>query len=364
MPNYLPPDFNLTSDVWLCDLTVRPADGPPDIAGLDCQKYLPSRGMWDLTPPWSAGFYLAWSPPVHIRFPRASPFLGSWPTWKVCCVECPSGSQQYYRAYWADVQHEGFPNEYIEWVGVQCDADLLAVPPPGGSEPTGVGPDAGGVVPPAAPPATVLPPGPFPPVVVPPGESFLDSFSGTPSTDLATHVSDTGNSWIAGSGTINLNSIGVGVEGVDTGGAWQTYIATYGGSPTTPLTMQFTTPSDVSYGFFQGIVMRVLDANNYHFWVIQSINGIDWQLAYYEVVGGSVNNLFTGSNFSMTCSVTYHLLIEFAGALMTATLNDPGSVVATESYSDTTDAAATPIGLFSWVNSTYPNPCLVQRLSR
>jgi len=55
---------------------------------------------------------------VQLRYDgviTADPFLGAW-IW-----ECPAGSGRYYRVFFKEGVHQGFPNEYCVHYCSQCD---------------------------------------------------------------------------------------------------------------------------------------------------------------------------------------------------------------------------------------------------
>lgn len=117
MPNYTVPDFNLKSDLWFG--TNTPGSDPPDATNRDCQLYIPSRGLLDITP----GVLLEWAPPIYYRMPIAD--LINWTSLTV--VEVVPGSQRYFRARFKEIMHEGFPNQYLMVVVEQCDEDGVPI---------------------------------------------------------------------------------------------------------------------------------------------------------------------------------------------------------------------------------------------
>jgi hypothetical protein len=106
------PQFNVSYDGWNYPNT--PSGGGPDFSGIPCQFYVPSRGIFDVTPDTQS----EWVPPIYIRVPVTSyaAFKAVW----IFGVDDGHGIQ-YYKARWKEVMHLGFPNQY--WIAVveQCD---------------------------------------------------------------------------------------------------------------------------------------------------------------------------------------------------------------------------------------------------
>jgi len=330
-----------------------PANGDPDFEDVPVQKYVASRAAWPVTPPWSTGFYLAYHPPIQLRFPHISPFSGTWRAWKVTCVECPAGSGQYYRTFMGDIQHEGFPNEYVLVIGVQCTDDLKAVPPPGAAELTGVGPDACGVVPPQSDPPSTLPPGPWPPAPNPTFHAFLDTFTDTGGVNLDTHISDTGETWTMGTGEIDIDSGFPGAVAIDVGGGESWYVADYTASIPGTVKLTFYTPSDLSFGIIAGVLFRATDANN---WEAVSIvyDGANHHLGHFECVAGSVTELDAGTSLgALTPSQAYSITVELVGTAITATLREVGTTIQVENYTSAVDPTLTKIGI-NGIDSSVP----------
>jgi len=112
---YTVPVFNLFADVWFDGHT--PAVDDPDVENLAVQKYLYARGVWDIQP-CEMEVYV---PPIYLRIP----FTES-ATWQSSQIfECPAESGKYYRARFKEVFHEGFPNQYLAAIVVQCNAEGL-----------------------------------------------------------------------------------------------------------------------------------------------------------------------------------------------------------------------------------------------
>lgn len=97
MPAYSPV-FNLMCSGW------RPPNVPPAPSdySLQCQLYIASRGLIDITP----GNPALWVPPIYLRVP---PFSDIRPD---DIIECPLGSGRLYSVRWVEDLHKGFPNEY------------------------------------------------------------------------------------------------------------------------------------------------------------------------------------------------------------------------------------------------------------
>lgn len=133
------PQYPLLASLWRCDGSINPNAGPPDYTSIPCEKYINPRTNLDCTPPFEAGFWHFWCPPVVLRFPMGDPFFPTWPQWKISYTEVPEGSGQFYRTFFRDIMHEGFPNQYAMLIAVQCDGDGKAIPPPGASFTTGDG---------------------------------------------------------------------------------------------------------------------------------------------------------------------------------------------------------------------------------
>lgn len=355
---FTPPQFNLLCNIWTCDGVIKPSNGGADFVNVPCQKYLAPRGTWNLTPPWSTGFYLAYHPPVFLRLARTPPFDGPWPSWKATCIEVPAGSGQYYRCAWNDIQHEGFVNEYALFVGVQCNDELLAAPPAGATEAVGVGADPCGNVPPADPPTPKLPPGPWPPAPPAPGASFVDDFVDIAATPLASHVADSGETWTVGTGSLEIGPGGFGVLAVGgLGLAWAT--ANYTGSYTSIVTMDFITSSAVASGQWLGVLFRAIDSNNWHSVELEPDGGGAWWLSFKQCVAGSVTTLANGSGgIVLTDSTMYAIRLERFGATVQAYLVTGGTDIANETFSDGANLTEPGLGVFIYEDGVFLTPLI------
>jgi len=126
--SYTPPNFNLLANIWDCQF---PADGDPDWEDVPVQKYIRSRMSLDTSPQVLDGFWRVYAPPIQLRFPRDhDAFLNVPALWNHAVFEVPAGSGQFYRSYWQEVQHQGFPNEYAIILVNPCTAEGLAIGPP------------------------------------------------------------------------------------------------------------------------------------------------------------------------------------------------------------------------------------------
>jgi len=96
------PTFNTTCDIWHSG---TPLTDPPDLSP-DCQLYLNTRGLLDITPTVDT----EWEPPVWLRVPIGTDLRRN------DTVECPPGSGWVYHVRWTERVHLGFANEYF--VGV------------------------------------------------------------------------------------------------------------------------------------------------------------------------------------------------------------------------------------------------------
>lgn len=107
------PVFNCLGDVWAIGRV--PSDGPPDFTSVQCQFYVPPRGLFDVQP----GELELWIPPTYVRTPVAAIVA-----WKAAAVwEILPGSGRYFSVRWKEIVHMNFPNEYHTTVIEQCDAD-------------------------------------------------------------------------------------------------------------------------------------------------------------------------------------------------------------------------------------------------
>lgn len=96
---YTLPVFNLECNLWR---PPTPTTDPPD-AVHDCQLYIPSRGMLDITP----GDDDLWVPPVYVRFPKGTDVQQD------DVLEVDDGDGWFYRVRWTERMHRGFSNEYF-----------------------------------------------------------------------------------------------------------------------------------------------------------------------------------------------------------------------------------------------------------
>jgi len=359
---YTPPNYNLLASLWTCDLTQRPDDGAPDWEDVPCQKYLTSRSSWPTTPPWTTGFYLAYHPPVILRFPRTMPFDGPWHAWKITCVEVPQGSGQYYRAFWGDVQHQGFPNEYAQLVCVQCDGALFAVPPAGGAFLTGIGEDACGNTPLAEPPPPVLPPGPWTPPTVS-SETLLDNFADPAGTNIADHIADTGQTWTTGIGDLEISGTGSGLVADTSPGGQHWAVNNYAGSPQVPYIMGFYTPSSISAGFYMGAIVRATDENNWWaaFLEWQGSASIYWRLAFYHCTLGTPASVVAGAfDIELDPESPYQIRVDFDGAYMSAKLLSTYGLEQEIDLTDSTDMDKSSCGVWTFADATRPTGTIAQ----
>lgn len=93
------PQFNLTGNLW------RPPNAPPAAPDqvLDCQLYVASKGILDITP----GDHDLWVPPVYVRFPMGSDVQEN------DILEVANGDGWFYEVRWTERVHRGFGNEYF-----------------------------------------------------------------------------------------------------------------------------------------------------------------------------------------------------------------------------------------------------------
>jgi len=104
--SYVLPTFNLTFSAWRN--ATDPRYNAPIASGVPCQLYIYSRYIIDQHES-DQGYYV---PPVQLRMPVGAfvPLFGD-----VYLIS--RNTKMYYKAFWADRMHAGFPNEYII---VQC----------------------------------------------------------------------------------------------------------------------------------------------------------------------------------------------------------------------------------------------------
>lgn len=129
--SYRLPNFNLLCNIWLCNNV--PSGGGADESFVPVQKYILSRPGTEIAMNSGSGanWWLSWPPPIVLRFARDGVYSGGRQTWQGSFFEVPMGSGQYYRTFWHEVQHEGFPNEYAMVIVSQCDENGATIPPPG-----------------------------------------------------------------------------------------------------------------------------------------------------------------------------------------------------------------------------------------
>jgi hypothetical protein len=150
------------------------------------QKYVYNKPMTDTTPPFDSDWWEHYTPPIGIRMSRANSIcLGPAVTWSAVIFEVPAGSGSYYRVFWREIMHEGFPNEYAVFLTTQCDQDGNAIPPPGVSFSAGIAADVCASPPPPPPPPAI---------------DMSDTFDDTPGTDLTVHTMTSGTGWLIPSG--------------------------------------------------------------------------------------------------------------------------------------------------------------------
>lgn len=104
------PIWNTTVDAYNAALV--PVWGAPDVANIDAQIYIPTRGLLDITPSdkWS------WVLPIYIRIPIAS-YAASY-NW----MRSPLGGVNYYQVRWCHPMNTGFANAYVS-----CLVELVDV---------------------------------------------------------------------------------------------------------------------------------------------------------------------------------------------------------------------------------------------
>jgi len=334
---YRPPELNLLANVWLCDLTIRPADGVPDYENIPCQKYVASRAAWPVTPPSSDLFFTKYAPPVQLRFARAGLFSGPWTVWKVVCAEVPAGSGQYYRVLWQDIQHEGFVNEYALLVAAQCDADLFAFPPAGGEELTGIGADACGGVP-------------------PPGPGFLDTFVDTANLELSLHTTDSGHHWSSASGEMDIGPAGVACFANLTPGGQTYYLNSYADDVPTYYALDFTTPSDLTNGMHLGLIFRPDSPTDWLAVALTWDSVSAFTLNLWQNVAGSLSILVTGTISNvLSIDTDYTLRVEVSGSAITAFLIQGATTLDTQNSTSSSGIGNPQSGVWQYVDGTYPS---------
>jgi len=113
MPTFVTPSFNLLGAIWKSpDL---PEDGPGSSVDVPMQLYLGSRGQARD----EEEFGVFQSTTIYVRMPitQVAPWVTAW------LIECPQGSGRYYLPTFKERMHQGFVNEYLVMVVVQCDAE-------------------------------------------------------------------------------------------------------------------------------------------------------------------------------------------------------------------------------------------------
>ncbi len=360
--SFRPPEFNLLCNLWTCNDTVRPVDGAPAYTDKPCQKYVASRAAWPIKPSWFKGFWLEGHPPVQIRLPHDGPFAGSWPSWKVSCLEVPAGSGQYYRPVWADVQHEGFINEYVLVVCVQCDQSLLSVPPPGATEPVGIAADSCGIVPcqDAQPDCVAGSPWPIIPPT-PPGTDFTDSMFDVGLTELSSHIADTGQTWTENTAGMRIQASGLDLEAYDSAAGVIYGQADYVGRVDGTMSSLFATNSDVTNPTSVGILFKMVDFNNYNLlWVITDGAG-GFVLEIRERVAGVESTLATSGSFSLNDNSPYVLFCVIAGDSLACRISDGSTDIGTVSTTTSTFTGQTNIGVVM-IDDTVGGTWVIQNL--
>jgi len=333
--SFTPPVFNLTCNAWTCDGTLLPANGPPDLTGIFCQKYVAPRAAWPVSPPFSAPFWRVYHPPVQLRFPRTSPFDVTWTLWKTSCFEVPAGSGQYYRPLFRDIQHEGFPNEYALVVCVQCDASGLTTPPAGMAAIPGPGVD----------PCGVAEGGGTPPV-----QLFLDQFLDTPGTPLESHIANTGETWTLNT-TGNVQESGAGTSMVlsSADGADYFCVANYTGPLDKILEVAFVVPgSGWSSPLKGGLIFRATDANNFLVLSFDDDGFGAQELRLQQCTSGTLSALLSsGTSFSFTPGQSYRLRVIIAGDNLDFFLFESTTLIDSFSTTDSTLNTELGVGFYS-----------------
>ena len=113
------PVFNLECNAWTTD--TPPDEGDPEVTGLECQIYVPSRGAIDVKPGVPSTFAFA----MYLRYPIATDPA------RFYYAECPAGSGVYYKIRFTTVNHQGFANQYWSAVVEYCCGDGTPVYFPG-----------------------------------------------------------------------------------------------------------------------------------------------------------------------------------------------------------------------------------------
>jgi len=130
---YRLPNFNLIGRAWVAGRL--PADGGADEEDLPCQIYCDPRHNTQSVGT-SSREYL---PGLWIRYPIEYLSIGELNVWEV-----PQDQGRFYKVIHVHIQHEGFPNEYLAALVVQCDENGNQVYFPGGESGEPGDPVAGG----------------------------------------------------------------------------------------------------------------------------------------------------------------------------------------------------------------------------
>lgn len=240
---YTTPSFNLLADIWDCKF---PSDDVADWTNVPCQKYILSRMSLNVTPQSAANFWRQFTPPISLRFPRThAAFSGIPSEWTHAVVEVPAGSGQYYRSYWFEIQHQGFPNEYAIILATPCSMTGLAIPPPVSTSRLG---DVANVCPfvPAFPSA------------------LLDDMNGPTGTNLTAHPMDIGLGWHVPSGSVWELGPSALSAWVDTPSSGNMTIAyAYSSLQDGWVAGQWLTTATPATDYF-AVIARVIDEDNYY----------------------------------------------------------------------------------------------------
>lgn len=348
MPSYTLPNFNLLANLWTCDGTIKPSSGSPDVVNVPVQKYISSRQGVPLSLPADIEWFVPRTPMIQLRFPRSGSFSGTWTSWKVVCSEVPAGSGQYYRTLHQEVQHEGFPNEYALLTVTQCSEDLEAITPAGGNEATGRAADACGSV--------------------PPGDTFLDTFTDVPGTEIEDHVADTGESWLDSNHTLEIVGSGVGMEAVDSAAGFIFAFADYAGPEDGTIILIFTTPSDISNdGVSAGAICRMDATNTGLLLWVRCDNALTntHMLVWSDISGSLYPGIDESATFSMDVDTRYDVEIGMSGDTLLGTLvnQDTSTVIATVNITSSLYAGNTGVGLMA-IKPALDNAVLNEGLSK
>lgn len=111
------PDFNLLMHGWVHPNNPDNGD-PPDFVDIPCQLYYESRQGS------SAISYMSsqeWPTSVVFRMPLGE--IVEWMSAWIVGWNDPLGNDTYYRPFFKQRVHAGFPNEYLAMLCVQCADD-------------------------------------------------------------------------------------------------------------------------------------------------------------------------------------------------------------------------------------------------